>query len=891
MNATSRRRPFAKAAALSLLLALAACDVGTGSDIGPRFAPLPNTSSRVVVLDDQGRGVTGARVTLADSAASTLTGRNGRGDLLTALRARELVRVQADDAAATAGDRLGGYAVSLACPGQDVPQVLFVPDLPDAASATIPTGTQTATTTIAAVGGSSLQVANGSSVGTADAATTVTLRLGELQRAHLPGELPTVASQALLFSRGVMVVPATATFAPAATLEVPDDLQPTGSVSLFRLDPDTGLWADTGLAVAPAGGRMVANGLVAGGLYAFATTVDAATVRGRVVATDAAPLPDVQVRVDQRTTTTDRDGRFAVDGVAAVLGDGSGRSAAIELFAGGSWLPVRRATTVALAPGDVDAGDLVLDTLRATNVRVQQIVRGRGDGLQPLRLSSQSGDVAVCLTSDEIGQGIVEDLPNGFFGFQTGRPLNRGELLYGQVVSLFEDARRWVDASQFLQRRAWLAPGRRSRAYVCDALGGGPIRDASVVVGRVPGQGLVAKTGDGGSVFIDRDADGRATASHRHVRDGRTIVHAFSIEDPFGDHLEMTLLRTLRTPVAAFDRHGLVAGSLTGVDGTREHALRATRRIDLQEWWSELVDGEQAAARLPTDVDPAATHGAFVVGVPTAGGHLAAIEFTSSGGVRTLQKVGLLQDVEPVEGERIARDLPLDLPAVATFDVVGALVGLAPEIVVGDLRADLALLQPSGRVVDVARDLALTSAVGDDLRVTLPALTGGLATSQWLALVRSSSSSGGVTSSHATLLTLPDTGAAPRLPAFPTLSSPAPGATVAASGFTVTYAVPAGTRYATIELRSENGGETLLWQVLLPPTTSTFAFVTLPVDVPTPLLAGRTYTLTLSAFFGDGLLATSAQPYIDLSTYPQSVGSAALGIRQVARRAITITAN
>jgi hypothetical protein len=78
---------------------------------------------------------------------------------------------------------------------------------------------------------------------------------------------------------------------------------------------------------------------------------------------------------------------------------------------------------------------------------------------------------------------------------------------------------------------------------------------------------------------------------------------------------------------------------------------------------------------------------------------------------------------------------------------------------------------------------------------------------------------------------------------------------------------------------------------MLPPTTSTFAFVTLPLDVPTPLLAGRTYTLTLSAFFGDGLLATSVTPYDDLSTYPQSVGSAALGIRQVARRAITITAN
>lgn len=891
MNATPRRRPFASPALLPCLLALAACSAGNGSDIGPRFAPLPNTSSRVAVLDDQGRGVTGARITLAGSAASALTGRNGRGDLLVALRARELVTVRVDDAAAVAGDTLGGYAVSLACSGPDLPQVLFVPDLPASASATIATGTQTATTTITGVGGASFAIANGSSVGTADAAATVTLRLGELQRQHLPGELPTIGGQALLFSRGVMVAPASATFAPGAVLEVPDELQPIGSVALYRLDPDSGLWGDTGIAATLSGGRLVASGVAAGGLYAFATTVDAATVRGRVLAVDASAVPDVLVRVDQRTTTTDSTGRFVVDGVPAVLGDGSGRSASIELFAGGAWLPVRATTSAAMAPGDVDVGNLTLDTLQATNVRVQQIVRGRADGLQPLRLSSQTGDVAICTTSDANGQGIVEDLPVGFFGFQTGRPLDRNELLYGQVVSLLNDGRRWFDGSQFLQRRTWLGPGRRSRAYVCDALGGGPLRGASVVVGRIPLQGLVAATTDGGSVFIDRDADGRATASHRHQRDGRTIVHALSIEDPYGDHLELTLQRVLRTPVGAFDRHGLVAGTLTGVDGTRQHALRTTRRIDLQEWWSELVDGEQAAAALPLDVDPASTHGAFVCGVPSAGGHVAAIEFTVAGGARTLQKVGLLQDLVPTEGERIARDLPLDLPANGAFDVVGALLGLAPEIVVADLRADLALLQATGRVVDVARDLALTTAVGSDLRVTLPALTGDVATASWLALVRGSSSSGGVTSSHATLLTLPDTSGTTRLPAFPTLLSPAPGATVAATGFTVDYTVPAGTRYASIELRSENGGETLLWQVLLPPTTTTFAFVTLPVDVPTPLVAGRTYTLTLSSFAGDGLLATSAQPWLDLSTYPQSVGAAALGIRQVARRSITITAN
>jgi hypothetical protein len=40
----------------------------------------------------------------------------------------------------------------------------------------------------------------------------------------------------------------TTTVAPGATLAVPDDRLPTGSVALFRLEPDSGLWGDTGIA-------------------------------------------------------------------------------------------------------------------------------------------------------------------------------------------------------------------------------------------------------------------------------------------------------------------------------------------------------------------------------------------------------------------------------------------------------------------------------------------------------------------------------------------------------------------------------------------------------------------------------------------------------------------
>jgi hypothetical protein len=845
------------------------------------------------VLDDQGRGVVAASVAFSIGGPRATTGRNGRADLLATPRARELVTVDAANGAAIAGDKLGGYTVSLAIAGPDLPQVLFVPELPDSASAVLPTGTQTFATTISGAGGAQLVVPNGASLGTAAASTDVTLRIGELQAAHLPGEFPDLVPGALLVSRGVLVAPIDATFAPGADLDVPDDLLVgSGNVRLFRLDPTTGIWSEVLVAAVASGGRLVApGGVTTGGLYAFGVTVAACQVQGRVLAADATVVRDVLVRVDQRIGRTDADGRFVVDLVPQVLADGSSRSARVELFAGGSWLPVRAALTVPTLGGNVDAGDLTLDTLPAGNVRVQLVLRGRADDRRPVRLSSQTGDVALFTSSDAQGQAIFEDVPAGFLGFQAGRPQTADRALYGQGIGFLESGRRWFDFPQFVQERSWVVGGRRARALVCDELGGGPIRDAAVVQGRVAGEGFVAFTADGGTVFVSRDFAGRATASLRQVRAGITRIAALSIEEPNGDHLELTLPRLLRTPVGAFDRHGLVAGSLTLVDGTREHALRATRRLDLQEWWDDVVENRPARAALPLDVDPAITHGAFQSGVPSAGGHLAAIEFTVAGPVRTLQKVGLIQDLVPEEGGSLARDLPLDLVAATSFPLLGAITGLDPAIAAGDLRFDLALRQPSGRIVDVARDLAGLTVAGDDLQVTLPDPAAAGSGAAWLCLVRGSGSSGGTTSSLASLFPVPAATASPALPALPNLLAPAPGATVAASGFPVQFSLPPGTRFATVQLSAEAGGESLRWLAYVPPTATEFVFVALPVDVPMPLLAGRTYTLTLSAYFGAGQLAISAQPYVDVTTYLQSIGAAELGITQVARRSITVTAN
>jgi hypothetical protein len=86
-------------------------------------------------------------------------------------------------------------------------------------------------------------------------------------------------------------------------------------------------------------------------------------------------------------------------------------------------------------------------------------------------------------------------------------------------------------------------------------------------------------------------------------------------------------------------------------------------------------------------------------------------------------------------------------------------------------------------------------------------------------------------------------------------------------------------------------GETLLWQIVVPPDLTQFAFVTLPAEAATPLLAGRSYTLTVSAYFGTSVLATADDPYADLSGFLQSIGSTEIGVDQVTRRSLTLTTN
>jgi hypothetical protein len=823
--------------------------------------------------------------------ARARTGRNGRGDLFASPRGRVSVDVDAEHGAAASGDRLGRYTVAVSIAGPDLPAVLYVPEFPLAASAVVTPGTQGAATVVTSAGGSSVTVPAGGSVGAPNGAVSVRLRLGELQASHLPGDLPGDVAGTLTFGRGLWIDPAEVTFAPGLDLDVVDDLG-VGAPRLFRLDATTGEWGEVAVAVVVTGGRLRAAAAVdRGGCYAFAAAGPAVVVSGRVVDVAGNPIGNAMVSCDQRRTISDGSGRFTIAGIGASATPGVTRAAELTVFAGGSWLPARTTATIAVGGDAVAIGDVVLDTLPAGDIRMQQIVRGRANEFAPAQLSSQRGDVALVTTGNADGQALFEEVPAEFFGFQDGRPLDAREVLYGQSVAFLDRGRRRLDVLQFQQRRAWYLGARRSRVYVSDAIGGGPLTGAFVVSGATPGSGLVGETRDGATVFAARDFSGRATATRSSTLGGQTLVHAFSIVRPDGDNLELPLRRLLRPALGAFDRHGLVSGTLVGADPARGHALRATRRLSLQEWWADVVDGVPIRSSLPLDVDPALTHAGFTVGVDVVGGNVAVVEFTSGGSGDIPTAIAIAADVAPREGELVPLDLEL-APASTTFVVTGALLGLAPEIQVADLRYDLALRQPSGRVVDVARGLGGLVVNGDDLQVQLPALAGALLDHEWLLLLRSSSSVSGIAASHASLCVLrAQDSPAFRLPQFPAIVAPSPAATVAASGFTVQFTLPPGAGSGSGELRSTIAGDERHWQAVVPPNATEFTFVDLPTGAPDPLVAGRSYTLTVTASFGAGVLASVADPYRDFATFWQSIGAAERGVVHVVRRSIDLVTN
>lgn len=880
-----------------MVTVLAACE-GDGSDIGPRLPPLPEASTKVMVLDDSNRGVVSATVTVVGETASALTGRNGRGDFLAAPRGRVLFDVDPSWAAATAGDELAGYRVALSVLGSDLPLPLHVPDLPDAASQVVGVGEQQVQTTVSSANGD-LTVPVGAVVSIAGTAATARVGLGELLPEHLPGDLPEASVGVYLFGRGFYVGPDEASFSPGIDLDVDgDDLRvATPDAQLFWLDRETGEWTLQQAVVAAAAGRLSVTGAITrGGLYAFGVNVaDARAVEGRVVDLEGQPVFNAIVKVDHRSARSEGDGRFLVDGVPATFGDGSPRDAWLEVYAGPTWLPEVVTDVAPYSPTTSDLGDVVLDTVRAGNVRVQQVVRARADPFQPARLSSVRGAVALHYTSDESGQALFEDVPAEFFGYQEGRRRDRRDSFYGQQVGFLGRGQRWLDSYQFLFDRRWFQGTRSARGYICDRIGGGPIEFAYLVQGDRPGEGYVGETRESGNLFADRAFEKRATAVLKTARDGASITHGFTIEFPGSDHLEFPMRRVLRQPLGGFERHAYVTGSLADPGAGFLYETRATRRLTRQDLWDAVFEATPPLAVYPVDAAGSAADPSLRVGLPVAGGNLAVAEVEDQGASGfALRRAAVLADVRDglVEGANFALAAPVTLTPVETFHLRDALLSAPAEVDASALTLSLGQLVDGAGVVDVARDIdASVAPSSDDLELSLPALSAG---EQWLVMLGGETEAGDVTSSHASMVDVADAATDGfSFQPFPSLASPAPGMSVSASGFDVEFSMPPGAIGGMLELRSvDQGDDLLIWEVLVRPDWPDFRFVTLPVEAAadTPLVAGRAYRLTVTAWFGEFDIE-SPDPFGEFAAYAQSIAPVEAGVRQMTRRSIEITTN
>lgn len=887
-----RRALLSVALAAPSWLGLTACQ-GDGSDIGPRLERLPDLSFQVVVLDDQDRAVSGARVSVAGHAGSAVTGRAGRANLRADLRGARRIRVDAGAASATDADRLVslGFVCDL-LPGEP-PAPIHLPDTAGSPELTLAAGAQPSAVVLGAGAAhlATLSIAAGSAVSDG-AAGSVTLRWGALASHHLPWNLPAASAGALLVGAGIHLDPVTAELAPAATLRMLNDLQvPDGTpVMLLHLDPDLGTWRTAASGVAQ-GSDLVAAGVARGGLYAFAVEIaSTAVVTGRVVDAAGRAVDGALVRVDAMTARTASDGRFALAGLAAVDGAGTPRTVVLQVRGGHRHLPVAvQASATLAAGGSSDVGDVALTTTFAGDLRALQVVRSRAAPFQRCGIGSLDGNVARVGLADAEGVCVLEDIPAGYFGFTQGLPID-GLLTYrSDGIGFLAAGRSYFDIQQFHQEHAWVAGTRSARVRVVDEIAGGPMR-AAIVEGARPGAGLRGVTREAGVLFVGRRADGRATAAAATASDGRTVTAAFSVVRPDSEFLDLPLARADRAPPGRFDRHGLVRGTVAGADPTAERRLRATRLLAAGEWYDAVLQVRSVASALPVKADAADPTAAFRVGVGQPAGNVCVVQGSITAGRFTMERMGLLAGLVVPDGTEQVVSLALDAPADTAHTLPAALDGLHGGIAVADLRVDLGLQRPDATVVDAARDLGGNhAAAGQDLRLMLPDLAGPRAGHQWLVCVTAAAAAvPGVAQRTVHRLAGP-TGAAVSFLGVPDITEPADGATVAADGFRVGFAVPAGTTYLTLELQGELGGDTRVWRVVLPPEPTTFDFVRLPAEVPTPLLAGRSYTLTLTAWRIDaGPIAQRRDIYAAVTGFWFGIDAAERGVTAASSRTITV---
>ncbi|MGA0058118.1 MAG: hypothetical protein ACO3RU_00880 [Planctomycetota bacterium] len=838
------------------LVALAAC-TGDGSDIGPRIEPLPGASYRLTVQDDVGRGVSSARVTLAASASAVTVG-DGTCDLLVTAAENAVLRIAADAASASDGDRLVGLTLRTdPFRAEWLSYVVHLPDIaPSAGLAVVPGVVASAQVLDDSVtSGAVIEIPPGVEV--SGALAPFVMRTGKLRDDHIP-PLPLVGGLVPMASRGIFVdIPSGVSLTPGADLLLPNDLAlPDGArAQLFYLDTVTGLWTDIGQAIAGPTGLRADGRLLAGGLYAAAFSPDPAARASLAgfVERELRPtaLADLRVRIGQAVTSTDGSGRFALSGIPVVDGAGQPRAARVQLAGGGRHVPVTDEVEVPLAVGeDKQDFERTSPTLNyGIDTRFQLIQRGAalpGTWFGLGTTETGSGDIAV---SDDDARFDVPRVEEGFLSFLVGRPdpvrQDRVRVAEG-LLSL--GRRRNRDLQLFYDEQPW-RPGGAPQVWAVDPLRRGLVAGTKVFRNSGGGDSEVGTIRDDRLERYDIRSAEVVLASETE-EDGRTVVSAFLCQEFDVGRLEAPIRRASRPRLGAYDPFGIVEGVLAGSGpGLR---VVATPRLETGIWFDAARAGEEIEARAPVLLEPSRDGGQrFELGLPAAGGQLVATTTETVGGGLQLTGLGYELGLRPAAGSR-APITGLDLTTSRqAYTVQGATDGRDPRIQQVGFLADVAVEANGGvDLVDAARGLATSPDGSDGLRIDLPALDRLPQAEAHLVLFRGTGRDGDLEVGQQVYARIAAQQVESRgLLAVPQVASPAPGATVEDSGFTVELALPADALFGVVTLRSRGAAVERTWTCVVPQTSTSVRIRPLPAgdDVPDVLVPGD-YDLEVEAY-------------------------------------------
>ncbi len=838
---------------LGFALLLSACSTGDGSDIGPELEDLPEAVFRVLVRNEQDQGVSNALVGISGSAATAGTGQSGRAGFRNQFSGVRSVRVSAATASASPGDQLASLTVSEQLTGKEsFPYAVYLPDLSSSLGLPVTAGPQAAPLTLddSASSGAIFNIPSASVVGLGAAMSGI-VQSGSLASAHLPGLLPAPMLGRKLSSRGVFIGPDTLTVSPGGTLSIPNDLNMPASaaVELWRLDGLSGDWVMVGVGSVDPSGTSLSSGpsmVSMGGLYCFATDILSETVvSGRVVSRTGQVLSGALIQTGQAFTKSGSNGRFTLDPIASVDGQGLARTVDIEIHGGARLRPNHTSVTSALPGPSLDLMDVTLDSKRSTNIRVLVVSQGFPEKSRRFRISSFDSPTAAQGILDANGKVVFEDLEFGRFSFTTARidKQNSELLLDLEGLDLEEDFHDPIDFELFRGNPEWIEDRSGDGAFtrVLDKLGSGIIRGASVYRLRPGADEFLFNIDEFQDTRVKYAVDDFATAAYSSTTDNRTVISAFSSTKVIEGRVELPLERADRLPLGLYGRHGLLGGTLAGRGSGNTLLLRASRSLVIDDWYNQVFDGLEVGGNYPIKLDPGLSGGSdFIAGVALPAGNLTAVEGDTSAGVFTLQRTWQGRNLMAVQGTILPISLGAPNEANTGFRAQDALLGLDPALSFADLTFDLGVLYPDRQVIDIARDIGgnLTAA-GTDVDFLLPDLAGTLAGGEYLVALEGSALSSGATVEQQLLIPLSQpTQLSTGFLDVPDILTPAPGASLPLSGFTVQFVIPPGSFYTFVRLRSETSTEVRDWTVLLPDSVDSFDFRPLPSG-PDPLAPGN----------------------------------------------------